>query len=153
LKHPIKVGDVFDVLPNSGMLKAKELKVVGIRKYKEFGKEVTEYQTKAPESKFTFPFSGQYLAMHTKRRRGIAVALIIFILAIIIGGFTMIVMNELFTGFQAYGQSAYPTGYYDLSMLTFFQMSWFWMPVIVIIVLSIWLYLRSQESGTEIAGG
>lgn len=88
-----------------------------------------------------------------KRRRGIAVALIIFILGVIIAGFAMIVLDQFFKSFQAYGQTNYPTGYYDPNILAFFQDAWFLFPVVVLIVLSVWLYLRSQESGVEIAGG
>ena len=86
----------------------------------------------------------------TSRRRGIATALLIFILAIIVGGFFLIVMDQVVQLATSYGNQAYPVGVYDPGTLLFLQDGWVLFPVVTLIILSIWLYLRSQESGAGI---
>jgi len=83
------------------------------------------------------------------RRHGVAAAIIIFLFALIAAGFTMIVFDQLFQMDTAIQNSLFPVGYYDALTLAFFQDGWYWISVVVIISLSVWLYLRAQESAVE----
>ncbi len=87
----------------------------------------------------------------TKKRRGIAVALVIFIIAFIVAGFIMIVFDQLFQATTTQANAQFPTGVYDPNVMLFFQDVWAGMAIIVLIVLSIWLYARSQESSVGLS--
>ena len=91
--------------------------------------------------------------LKTKRRSGVAVALLIFLIGMIVSGFAMIVLDQMFGAFRTFGQGFCPVGCYDANVLSFFILGWTFMPLIVLIVYSVWVFLRAQESGVEVAGG
>jgi hypothetical protein len=81
-----------------------------------------------------------------KQRRGIATALLIFIIALIVGGFVMIIFDQVFQSTTSWQVQNYPSGVYDPNVLLFFQDGWTYMAIIVVVIMSVWLYLRSEES-------
>ena len=84
------------------------------------------------------------------RRPAIAAALLIFVIAFIAAGFIMIIFDQVFQKTTSMGTQLYPTGVYDPNVLLFFQDGWAYMALIVLVVLSVWLYLRSQESSVGV---
>jgi hypothetical protein len=85
-----------------------------------------------------------------KKRPGIMVAIVIFIIAIICTGFIMIVMDQVFQADTSFVNTGpFSVGYYASPTLLFFQDGWIWMSLVVLGGLSIWLYLRAQESAVE----
>lgn len=85
------------------------------------------------------------------RRRGIAAAILIFILAFIVAGLFLILMDTVVNDVTTWRQT-YITGpgIYDSNILTFFNLTWIWFPVIVLVSLSVWLYLRAQERDDQV---
>ncbi len=101
---------------------------------------------------FTFPIYSAEIKKHIrpKKRPAIAVALVIFIIAFIVAGFIMIIFDQMFQATTTQANNLYPSGVYDPNVMLFFQDVWAGMAIVALIVLSVWLYLRSQESAVGI---
>lgn len=84
------------------------------------------------------------------KRAGSVVALLIFFFAFIVCGIAMIILDQMFQFSTSWGTANYPVGVYKSSTLTFYTDGEAYMGVIVIIALSVWLYIRSQESSVGV---
>ncbi len=96
------------------------------------------------------PRLSELRSLRPHKRPGIAVALVIFIIAFIVSGFIMIIFDQMFQSTTTQANNLYPSGVYDPNVMLFFQDVWGAMAIVVLVVLSVWLYLRSQESAVGI---
>lgn len=88
-----------------------------------------------------------------KKRHGIMAAIGIFVLTVIFIGVLLILLDQVMQPTFSWGSTNYPSGVYDSNVFTFLQQGWLWFGLAAVLIpMSIWLYLRSQEEDQTVGG-
>jgi hypothetical protein len=83
---------------------------------------------------------------HITKRRGVAQAIVVFLLVLILAGALYIPLNYSITTFNSLQTSGILTGY-DANSLSFVQTYWTWLPIILLFATIPFVYLRAQKRG------
>jgi hypothetical protein len=83
---------------------------------------------------------------HITKRRGVAQAIVVFLLVLILAGALYIPLNYSITTFNSLQTSGILSGY-DASSLSFVNTYWAWLPAIILFATIPFVYLRAQKRG------